>query len=95
MSNEIQLSSVTPGTRVVGFSGYGANHVRTGTVLGLKTDRWGSHLDVEMEDGSKESVHSLNGEAACINGRSFYPISGHGCGWFTVVREETTPTESR
>lgn len=84
----ININDLVVGSRVVGFSGMhgqGPEH-RSGVVTEHVTDRWGSHLKVQMDDGSEDSVHSLRGTAT-LKGESFRISTGFGIGWYSVAGE--------
>lgn len=85
------ITEVSVGSRVVGFSGmHGQGSAyRAGTVVEHVTDRWGTHLKVQMDDGSVNKVPSLNGTAVSRhNGESFRILTGFGIGWYELTGGE-------
>ncbi len=79
----MEVTDMVAGQQVLGVSGPGgsSDEMRTGKVVEIVTDRWGTHAVAAMDDGSTAHIHSLNGRMAVVNG---YPrvTSGCGIGWY-------------
>lgn len=79
----MEIRNLKQGQKVVGYSGMhgmGPDH-RTGTFVGIETNRWGTFAKIALDEGGAESVSSFVGTAYLRDGI----IRGMGqIGWYAV-----------